>query len=713
MEETGVENITPAAMVVFPEDGGNRSESGDNDSGMSMESETSFKRCQSAVRGLSISAHNVSVDIVKSGGWRNIFRPKGSKKETKKKILQNVTAVIRSGEMYGLMGPSGAGKTTLLDVISHRLKHPAKRHGDVLYDSHIPTMSEVRKDASYVEQSDDVLSCMGHFTVFEIVLFAAMCKLPHDKWTKQEKIERVHQVLKQMSLDQAKGTVVGNPGVGLRGVSGGERKRVAISMGLLYNPRAIFLDEPTTGLDSAMASEVMHIVKSRLQGRGCTLVVTIHQPSPVIYNLLDQLILLKAGKVVYMGPGGMEPCHHMKGLGFPYRQGYNVAEFLLETITDKSATCDFAKELAQSPHAVVEAKTAASVWETHLRKGKGKGKATNDLESTKGAGEDRMCYANSQLREIWILLKYRVGPKLRMTWFVSSKLALPILVGAVYATFFANLSKDFFGAFATAGVLFVTVALAGFLAIAPLEDFKGEWALILRQRQDGYYRSGSYVIEKMCQEIPYGVLGSIGFALITYFAIGLKMTPYAFFFYTLCSFTVNMISTAISFGVASNIHVEFLPQVIIHVWTTLNIMVTGLFLPACQIPKWWKWLYYISYQQWTWAALMLNQYGQQSGVDKTKEACETTMGNEGQCSGGLGSLMNALPTLIQATDPNFSPNSNLSKCDAMDKFALSMFFLGEGSHSNQWKCLLWAALSLPVFLALFYVGIWRSTRRKM
>merc|ERR1712003_575583 len=117
---------------------------------------------------------------------------------------------------------------------------------------------------------------------------------------------------------------------------------------------------------------------------------------------------------------------------------------------------------------------------------------------------------------------------------------------------------------ATAGLLFVTVALAGFLAIAPLEDFRGEWALILRQRQDGYYRSSSYVVEKMVQELPYGILGSLGFAVITYFSIGLKMTPYAFFFYTLCSF-----------GVASNIHVEFLPQVVIHVWTTLNIMVTG------------------------------------------------------------------------------------------------------------------------------------------
>jgi ABC-type multidrug transport system ATPase subunit len=180
-----------------------------------------------AVKGLTISLHNVSVEIVKSNGCNlfNFGKKEDDDNKRSKKILQNVTAVIKSGEMYGLMGPSGAGKTTLLDVISHRLKSPGKRSGDVLYDAHRPTMSEVRRDASYVEQSDEQLSSMGHFTVFECVLFAAMCKLPHDKWSKQQKMERVDQVLKQMSLTQAKGTVLGNPGVGLRGVSGGERKR--------------------------------------------------------------------------------------------------------------------------------------------------------------------------------------------------------------------------------------------------------------------------------------------------------------------------------------------------------------------------------------------------------------------------------------------------------------------------------------------------------
>ena len=306
------------------------------------------------VSGLTISMHDLGVEVTKRSGCC------GPRKN--KVVLQHVTGVIHPGSMVGLMGPSGAGKTSLLDAISHRLRAPATRVGEVLYEGHRPTMSEVRRDASYVEQADDVLSSMGHFTVYEIVLFAAMCKLP-STMTKADKIKRVHEVLKQMQLTGARGTVVGNPGVGLRGVSGGERKRVAISMGLLYNPRVIFLDEPTTGLDSAMAAEVMHIVKGQLQGLGCTLVVTIHQPSPTIYELLDQLILLKSGRIVYFGEGGMHPCKTLANLGYPYRTGYNIAEFLLETITDKDATTAFAQEYERSAQAKKQKADADAVWQ--------------------------------------------------------------------------------------------------------------------------------------------------------------------------------------------------------------------------------------------------------------------------------------------------------------------------------------------------------------
>jgi len=673
-----------------------------------------------AVRGLTISLHNVSVQIEKNDGF-NIFRSK--KERSTKTTLKDVTAVIRSGEMYGLMGPSGAGKTTLLDAISHRLKKPAKRYGDVLYDAHRPTMSEVRRDASYVEQSDDVISSgLCHCTVFESVLFAAMCKLPHDKWSKEEKIQRVHQVLKQMSLDQAAQTIVGNPGIGVRGLSGGERKRLSISMGLLYNPRAIFLDEPTTGLDSAMASEVMHIVKSQLQGLGCTLVVTIHQPSPVIFDLLDQLILLKAGKIIYLGPGGMEPCKIFADLGYPYRPGYNIAEFILETVTDKAASCDFQQVYEESEQAKSQKSQADAIWEDFIHQTKPGDalppSADKDTHRRKWSvtlaqqaeQQDLMCYANSPLREIYVLVRYRVMIKWGWGWYIAVKLAIPILVGLVYASFFNNLPKNFWGSFTTAGLLFVTVALAGFMAVTPLEDFKIEWPLVLRQRQDAYYRSSTFAVEKIIQEVPYGLLGAVGFGIVTYFAIGLKMTPYAFFFYCLCSFTVNMVSTSIAFALASNIQIDFLPQALCTVWNTLNILVSGFFLPKCQIPKWWSWLYWISYQQWTWSALMINQYSDQSGVEEAIQngQCEASFDSGAKCSDGMGSLLNRLPMLFQSAGMNGDGN----QCTAMNNFTLNMFSLGTGAHSSQWLCLLYAFLSLPVFIILFYAGVWRSSRSK-
>ena len=85
-------------------------------------------------------------------------------------------------------------------------------------------------------------------------------------------------------------------------------------------------------------------------------------------------------------------------------------------------------------------------------------------------------YANSPLREIFVLLRYRVAVKWRMGWFIASKLAIPILVGAVYSSFFNSLPKNFWGSFTTAGLLFVTVALAGFLSIAPARGLQGRVA---------------------------------------------------------------------------------------------------------------------------------------------------------------------------------------------------------------------------------------------
>jgi ABC-type multidrug transport system ATPase subunit len=347
-------------------------------------------------------------------------------------LLSNITGVIPGGDMYALMGGSGAGKTTLLDMASQR-KTDGRLGGAVLFDGRVPTRSELKRDTAYIQQDDALL---GWATVAETLAFTAEMKLPRSM-SAADKAARVEEVIEQMGLTLARNTFVGSRLV--RGLSGGERKRTGVACGLICKPRwcailffargavqrrsaavcccflrpraraaacprcSIFMDEPTSGLDSAIAAEVMASVKALQTTSGCTLLITIHQPSPGacvrilvplyarvaqsalqwrllicasfssvarrhagVYMLFDGLVLLHRGALCYFGPGRDEPCVFFGAQGFAYRPGWNIAEFLLETISSaggsSSRTAAAALVDAASPDA---AEAGAAAVATH------------------------------------------------------------------------------------------------------------------------------------------------------------------------------------------------------------------------------------------------------------------------------------------------------------------------------------------------------------
>jgi ABC-type multidrug transport system ATPase subunit len=108
--------------------------------------------------------------------------------------------------------------------------------------------------------------------------------------------QKVETLISDLGLSQCANTIVGN--ALLRGISGGERKRTSIGVELLTNPSLIFMDEPTTGLDSATAFNVLEIMKS-LAKSGRTVISTIHQPSSEIFGMFDKLLLLVRGELIY------------------------------------------------------------------------------------------------------------------------------------------------------------------------------------------------------------------------------------------------------------------------------------------------------------------------------------------------------------------------------------------------------------------------------
>jgi ABC-type multidrug transport system ATPase subunit len=206
----------------------------------------------------------------------------------KSQLLINVSGQVFPGEMCALMGASGAGKSTLLDVLAGR-KNTGQISGEMLYNN-----SPKLTSAAYVMQ-DSVH--IGLLTVRQSIYFAAELRLPED-WSREKKDKRINKVLDMLGLQEVANTQVGTEDV--RGISGGQLKRLSIGVEIVNLPDVIFLDEPTTGLDSSIAFEVMSAVRN-LANQNRTVICTIHQPSKLTFELFDKVLILAKGRVCYFG----------------------------------------------------------------------------------------------------------------------------------------------------------------------------------------------------------------------------------------------------------------------------------------------------------------------------------------------------------------------------------------------------------------------------
>lgn len=209
-----------------------------------------------------------------------------------RQVLRGIAGVVNPGELVAIMGPSGAGKTTLLNILSYRLKGPSVE-GIVLLDG-IPLTSSSARQICRVQQEDILLPST---TVREAILYSALLRLPYSI-PRREKEEIVRSLVSELHLDTCVNTYVGDEH--MRGVSGGEKKRVSIGVELVTDPHMIYLDEPTSGLDAATASDVVGVLRE-LADKGRTIVCTIHQPRHDVFMRFDKVLMLCGGQQMYYG----------------------------------------------------------------------------------------------------------------------------------------------------------------------------------------------------------------------------------------------------------------------------------------------------------------------------------------------------------------------------------------------------------------------------
>ena len=170
---------------------------------------------------------------------------------------------------------------------------------------------------------------MPSLTVRETLRFSARLRLP-SFMTTQQKNQRAEEVLLKLGLKDCAENLIGSDVI--KGISGGEKRRVSIAIQILTDPRVLLLDEPTSGLDAFTASSIMEVLQG-LANEGRTLVLTIHQSRSDLFKQFGSVLLLaRGGSPVYAG-NAVDMLPHFAALGFPCPTTTNPADFALDLIT--------------------------------------------------------------------------------------------------------------------------------------------------------------------------------------------------------------------------------------------------------------------------------------------------------------------------------------------------------------------------------------------
>jgi len=237
-------------------------------------------------------------------------------------ILRGTSAHARSGRVLAILGPSGCGKTSLLNALSNRLR--ATRGdaltGDITFNGNALAGNDERAAVrlSYVEQEPKFFS---NLTVRETLELDARLRGESDADAR----DIVDKTLRKMSLMTCAETVVGGDtgGKAVAGISGGERRRLAIAsetLGLASETGAsdlvVLVDEPTSGLDAFQADKMVEKLVELAEAENACVVCTLHQPRSASFAKMQDVLLLASGaRVAYHGPSD-EAVKYFKSIGY-------------------------------------------------------------------------------------------------------------------------------------------------------------------------------------------------------------------------------------------------------------------------------------------------------------------------------------------------------------------------------------------------------------
>ncbi|KAI3752869.1 hypothetical protein L2E82_24909 [Cichorium intybus] len=516
----------------------------------------------------------------------------------RRSILEGATGYARPGEILAIMGPSGSGKSTLLDALAGRLDSKTRQSGDILVNGFKKTLAY--GTSAYVTQDDTLITTL---TVRESVYYSAQLQLP-DSMSKAEKKERAEITIREMGLQDSMNTRMG--GWGVKGLSGGQKRRVSICIEILTRPKLLFLDEPTSGLDSAAAYYVMRRIAKLDQHEERTIIASIHQPSSEVFELFDNLCLLSSGKTVYFGHASSAKEFFALN-GFPCPSFQNPSDHFLRTI-NKDFDEDIEQGSGRKPtEEVIDTLTDSYKSSTYYHE------VNNEVAKIhkKGDGtlEKEKKHASFSTQCL-VLTKRSFINMHRDLGYYWLRLGIYIALALGIGTVFYNVGSNYSSIQARGSMLMFVASFLTFMAIGGFPSFVEDMKVFERERLNGHYSTGSFVVANTLSSAPYLLLVSVIPAALAYYLTGLRHGFDHFAYFTSVLFACMLLVESIMMVVASIVP-NYLMGIIVGAGINGFYMLGGGFfrLPNDLPDPFWKYpMFYIAYHKYAYQGLYKNEF---------------------------------------------------------------------------------------------------------
>ena len=531
-------------------------------------------------------------------------------------IIDNFNGCIKPGEMLLVLGRPDSGCSTFLKILGNQRFGYEEVAGDVSYGGTDASVMGKKYRGEIIYNPEDDL----HYATLKVkqtLKFALRTRTPGKESRKEgeSKSDYVNEFLRVVSklfwIEHTMGTKVGNEYI--RGVSGGERKRVSIAEAMITKASTQAWDNSTRGLDASTALEYVSSLRSLTNMAHISTAVALYQAGESLFEKFDKVLLIDGGECCYFGPAE-EAVQYFKNLGFEQPERWTSADFIT-SVTDeheRHIQDGYEKKIPRTPQAFAEAFTKSEQAKRNLEEIEEFERETQRMAEERRAAQSKATKKKNFTipfhQQVWACTKRQFLVMLGDKQSLGGKWGGILFQAVIVGSLFFNLQPVATGAFTRGGVLFFALLFNALLALAELTAAFESKPILLKHKSFSFYRPSAYAIAQTVVDVPLVFIQCALFDVVVYFMANLQQTASQFFISLLFLFIITMTMYAFFRAVGALLGSLDAATRVTGVAIQILVVYSGYIIPPAKMRPWFGWLRWINPVQYGFEALMANEF---------------------------------------------------------------------------------------------------------